>query len=157
MRQLFKKGFLLFLFSGFFLLSFSQSKNKQASVERQLISVIDLWMQSTSDGNYAALRQLLADDFYLFQNGRRYTKEEAMGWIREVPASDVIYNLKNIKSGSGGDLAYLSFDIEVYNKTGNAGGRKSMEMYIFKKINSQWAIQAKSVVPADNSKNRNIL
>ena len=49
------------------------------------------------------------------------------------------FKLYNVKSGSGGNIAFLTFDLNWYGKiNGNPTDAKAMETYIFRKEGGKW-------------------
>jgi hypothetical protein len=76
-------------------------------VERELKSVLDEYVQNANRGDFKAMRHMLADDFYLFQIGRRYTADETIEMISNSKLSDITFSMNNVKSGSGGNIAFL--------------------------------------------------
>ena len=101
---------------GSYLFSYSQIQKSSAYVEQELKNVLEEWVQNANKKDYDAMRNMLTHDYFLFQNGRRYNKDETIRMIRDSRLSDITYTLNNVKSGSGGAIAFLTFDLDWHGK-----------------------------------------
>ncbi len=148
---IFRKVILLLTFS--FVIhtfSFCQSQQDSSKVERELKSVLDEYVQNANRGDFKAMRHMLTDDYFLFQNSRRYTADETIEMISNSKLSDITFSINNVKNGSGGNIAFLTFDLDWHGKiNGNTTDAEAMETYLFRKEGGKWKMQAKSVVMMD--------
>jgi ketosteroid isomerase-like protein len=145
MRQILKNISILAFAFIVCLNCFSQEPKGQNIIEEQLKDVVDRWYTSIGRGDLNAFKSLLTDDFQLLAFGRRYDKEQIVELAKDF--SDIKYNLSHIRSGSGSDLAYLTFDVRVDCKLkGEATTGYAMEAYLFRKISNQWKVHTKTVV-----------
>jgi hypothetical protein len=91
------------------------------------INVYKYWQR-----RYQYIQKLLTNDFQLMAFGRRHDKEQIIELAKDF--ADITYSLSNIKSGSGGNLAYLTFDVKMDCKLkGEPTTGYAMEAYLFEK------------------------
>lgn len=139
---------LIALFS---LILFSHKAIGQVSVEGQLKDVIADWYNSISKGQMDHFRDLLTDDFQLIAFGNRFDKNQITEMSKDY--SDITYSLTNVRTSASGDLAFIMFDVEMkcnYKNKPIVG--RAMEVYLLKKIASQWKVNTKTIVMIEDKK-----
>lgn len=139
---------LIALFS---LILFSHKAIGQVSVEDQLKDVIADWYNSISKGQMDHFRDLLTDDFQLIAFGSRFDKNQITEMSKDY--SDITYSLTNVRTNASGDLAFITFDVEMkcnYKNKPIVG--KAMEVYLLRKIANQWKVNTKTIVMIEDKK-----
>lgn len=130
--------------------AYTQVPKNSGNIEQELKDVLDEWVQNANKRNFEAMRNMLSEDYYLFQLGKRRNKAETIHMISGSGLSDITYTLSNVKSESGGTIAFLSFDLDWHGRiNGIAKDAKAIETYIFRKENGKWKMLEKSVVMMD--------
>jgi ketosteroid isomerase-like protein len=130
--------------------TYSQSPKSSGNIEQELKNVLDEWVQNANKKDFEAMRNMLSDDYNLFQLGKRRNKTETIQMISGSGLSDITYTISNVKSESGGTIAFLSFDLDWHGKiNGILRDAKAIETYIFRKENGKWKMLEKSVVMMD--------
>ncbi|PWT96253.1 MAG: hypothetical protein C5B52_16210 [Bacteroidetes bacterium] len=132
-------------------LAFNQTLIAQTGSQKDLENVINDWYTSISQKKFDHFGTLLTEDFQLMAFGSRFDKKQILEMVKDY--SDITYTLKNVSASTGGDIGYITFDIEMKcNYKGKPIVGNAMETYLFKKINNSWKINTKTIVVIENKK-----
>jgi ketosteroid isomerase-like protein len=113
---------------------------------------VDKWFTSTGKGDLTSFGYLMTEDFQLLAFGKRRNKAETLAMANGM--SDIKYKLSNIRSGFGGDIAYLTFNVDLdFNFQGRPNTGRALETYLFRRENNEWKVHTKMLVMVEEENN----